>query len=78
VCNTGAGWERLRPFFDLPGTIVVDGDRTVVTFSGFTDRRLNCDLAAIGAKVRERQPRLPDGTTLIYELVQHRGLMAER
>ncbi|MBA3470254.1 MAG: hypothetical protein H0T53_11500, partial [Herpetosiphonaceae bacterium] len=62
-----AGWERLRPFFDLSGTIVVDGNRTVVTFSGFNDRALNRDLAAICATVRERQPRLPDGTTLIRD-----------
>jgi len=73
-----AGWERLRPFFDLPGTIVVDGERTVVTFSGFNDRQINRDLAELCARVRERQPRLPDGTTLICELAQHRGLISER
>jgi len=50
----------------------------VVTFSGFNDRALNRDLAAICATVRERQPRLPDGTTLICELAQHRGLISER
>ncbi len=63
-----SGWERLRPFFDLPGTIVVTEDQTRVTFNGFNDRQLNRDLAAICARVRERQPRLPDGTTLICEL----------
>ena len=68
-----AGWERLRPFFDLPGTIVVAGDRTVVTFRGFNDRQLNRDLAELCARVRARQPRLPDGTTLICELAPHRG-----
>ncbi len=73
-----AGWERLRPFFDLPGTIVVARDHTVVTFTRFNDRQLNRDLAAIWARVRERQLRLPDGTTLIGELAQHRSLISER
>jgi hypothetical protein len=29
---------RLRPFVDLPGTIMGDGNRTVVTFRGVNDR----------------------------------------
>ncbi len=73
-----SGWERLRPFFDLPGTILVTGEQTVVTFRAFNDRPLNRDLAALCAKVRDRRPRLPDGTTLICELAQHRGRMTER
>ena len=67
-----AGWARLRPFLDLPGTIAVTREQTVVTFSGFNDRQLNRDLAAVCARVRERQPRLPDGTTLICAVVQRR------
>ena len=54
------------------------GDETRVTFRGFNDRQLNRDLVALCARVRERQPRLPDGTTLICDLAQHRGLISER
>ena len=54
------------------------GDETRVTFRGFNDRQLNRDLAAVCARVRERQPRLPDGTILVCELAQHRSLMSER
>ena len=72
-----AGWARLRPFMDLPGTIAVVGNQTRVTFSGFNDRQLNRDLADVCARVRERQPRLPDGTTLICDVTQRRERRAQ-
>ena len=72
-----AGWDRLRPFFDLPGRITVTEDRTLVTFSGFNDRQMNRDLVALCARVRERQPRLPDGTILSCEVAQRRGLSSK-
>jgi len=36
-----AGWDRLQPFINLPGTITITENRTVMTFSGFNDRQLN-------------------------------------
>ena len=62
-----AGWTRLRPFFALPGQIRVTEDRTVVTLQGFNDQQRNRDLDALCQRVRERQPKLPDGTTLVFE-----------
>ena len=76
--------EKKIPSMDIvfrtsvdPGTIEVAGDRTLVTFSGFNDRQLNRDLVDVCARVRERQPRLPDGTTLICDVAQRRGLTSK-
>lgn len=65
-----AGWGRLRPFFALAGQIRVEAERTVVTLAGFNDRQRNRDLDSVCQRVRERQPKLPDGTTLVFERME--------
>ncbi len=60
-----ATWNRLVPFFRLPGRIVQGPDAVCVELRGFNDRGLNRDLAEVSALVAEAGPRLPDGRRLL-------------
>jgi hypothetical protein len=63
-----ASWQRLQPFFQLPGRIFWGRDHVEVELKQFNDRALNRDLETLCAKVAQRQPSLPDGRRLIFRL----------
>lgn len=60
-----ATWQRLVPFFRLPGRVTWGGEAVDVELRGFNDRRLNRDLAAVSALVALHQLRLPDGHRVV-------------
>lgn len=62
-----ATWVRLRPFFQLRGTIRREAGAIRVTLHPFNDRGLNRHLQELVAKVAARPPRLPDGRRLIFD-----------
>jgi hypothetical protein len=61
-----ATWQRLLPFFQLPGTIVCDSLRICVELTSFNDRALNRDLEQFCERVNQISPRLPDGRQLSF------------
>lgn len=60
-----ATWQRLQPFFRLPGRIQWDHEAVHVTLRPFNNRQLTRDLLAVCQRGNEIQPRLPDGRRLI-------------
>ncbi len=60
-----ATWQRLQPFFQLPGRIQWGHDTVHVDLRPFNNRQLTRDLLAVCQRVNEMQPRLPDGRLLI-------------
>ncbi len=60
-----ATWQRLRPFFHLPGRIQWGHDAVHVDLRPFNNRQLTRDLLAVCQRVNEIHPRLPDGRLLI-------------
>jgi hypothetical protein len=68
VSYARATWSRLRPFFQLRGSIEREADYIRVKLHPFNDRELNRDLQELCAKVAARPPRLPDGRRLIFEI----------
>jgi len=63
---THATWQRLAPFFRLPGRVVYGVDAVIVELRPFNDRQLNRDLAAVCARVHDARPHLPDGCRLVF------------
>lgn len=63
-----ATWQRLAPFFRLPGRVTWGSDTVHVELRPFNDRQLRRDLAAVCARVQDAQPRLPDGQRLVFTL----------
>lgn len=63
-----ATWQRLLPFFRLPGNITWGTDHVEVALQPFNDRRLTRDLAALCQRVNAAQPRLPDGQRLLFTI----------
>jgi len=63
-----ATWQRLVPFFRLPGRIVRQAGRVHVELRPFNDRQLNRDLAVLCARINEASPRLPDGCHLSFTI----------
>jgi hypothetical protein len=63
-----ATWQRLEPFFKLPGQIVWDRDAVRVTLGPFNDRQLNRDLAVLCERVGAAAPHLPDGRRLLFTI----------
>ncbi len=63
-----ATWQRLAPFFRLPGRVTWGSDAVYVELRPFNDRPLNRDLAAVCARIQDAQPRLPDGRRLVFTL----------
>lgn len=59
-----ATWQRLAPFFRLPGWVIPGPVTVQVELRPFNDRQLNRDLTALCAQVNKLQPRLPDGRRL--------------
>ncbi len=60
-----ATWQRLLPFFRLPGHVLWGREVVSVELQPFNNRQLNRDLLAVCQRVNEVQPRLPDGRLLI-------------
>ncbi len=60
-----AAWQRLAPFFRLPGRVVWGGETVNVELRSFNDRGLNRDLADVCRRVSDAQPRLADGRWLM-------------
>ncbi len=60
-----ATWQRLQPFFRLPGRVLWGREVVRVELRPFNNRQLNRDLLAVCQRVNEFQPRLPDGRLLI-------------
>ena len=60
-----ATWQRLLPFFRLPGQVQWGREVVSVELRSFNTRQLNRDLLAVCQQVNEVQPRLPDGRLLV-------------
>ncbi len=60
-----ATWQRLQPFFRLPGRVKWGHEVVQVEVRSFNNRQLNRDLLAVCQRVNELQPRLPGGRLLI-------------
>jgi hypothetical protein len=60
-----ATWQRLQPFFRLPGRVQWGREVVQVEVRPFNNRQLNRDLLAVCQRVNELQPKLPDGRLLI-------------
>jgi hypothetical protein len=60
-----ATWQRLLPFFRLPGQVLWGREVVSVELRPFNNRQLKRDLLAVCQRVNEVQPRLPDGRLLI-------------
>jgi hypothetical protein len=72
-----ATWQRLAPFFRLPGR-VMGGPATVqVELRPFNDRQLNRELAEVCVRMNQLQPALPDGCRLVLSVSGMRFLGAE-
>ena len=63
-----ATWNRLVPFFRLPGRVTAEKHVVRVELHPFNDRQLNRDLQAMCQKVAAAQPRLPDGRRLYFTI----------
>ena len=63
--NSRATWQRLAPFFRLPGLVVRGGETVCVELRGFDDRQFNQDLVAVSTLVAGARLRLPDGRSLL-------------
>ena len=63
-----ATWERLAPFFHLPGVVVSTLHTVSVELRPFNDRQYNRDLVALCQRINERQVRLPDGRLLVFSV----------
>jgi hypothetical protein len=59
-----ATWNRLLPFFRLPGRVTERRQAVWVELHPFNDRQLNRDLRVVCERVTAAQPRLPDGRRL--------------
>jgi hypothetical protein len=60
-----ATWQRLQPFFRLPGRIQWGHDAVHIDLRPFYNRQLTRDLLAVCQQVNKLQPKLPDGRLLI-------------
>jgi hypothetical protein len=61
-----ASWERLAPFFHLPGMITSSQQAVSVELRPFNDRHLNEDLICLCEQVNQAAPHLPDGRRLLF------------
>ncbi|MCA1597657.1 MAG: hypothetical protein LC769_01320 [Chloroflexi bacterium] len=60
-----ATWQRLAPFFQVPGQVTWERERVRVDLRPFNDRHLTRDLHALCERVTAAAPRLPDGRHLV-------------
>ncbi|MDP9351787.1 MAG: hypothetical protein M3P51_09655 [Chloroflexota bacterium] len=62
-----ATWQRLVPFFRLPGWVALEPDAVRVRLRAFNGRGLSLDLVAICERVAGERPRLPGAGLLVFE-----------
>ncbi len=62
-----ATWQRLAPFFRVPGRVVWGLDSVSVELRAFNDRGLSRDLATVCRRVAEERPRLLSAGLLVFE-----------
>ena len=63
-----ATWDRLAPFFRLPGIIRSNRQTVDVELRPFNDRQYNRDLHLLCQRVNQKQPHLPDGRLLTFSV----------
>ncbi len=63
---SAATWERLAPFFRLPGMITSSQQNVTVSLRPFNDRQLNHDLISLCHRVNASSLHLPDGRSLLF------------
>ncbi len=63
-----ATWQRLAPFFRLPGRVMRGPATVQVELRPFNDRQLNRDPSSVCARVNQLQPALPDGRRLVLRV----------
>jgi len=61
-----ATWQRLAPFFHLPGLIVQGQKRVSVELRPFNDQQYNRELVMLCGRVNTSAPHLPDGRRLLF------------
>ena len=70
-----ATWERLAPFFHLPGIIRSNQHTVSVSLRPFNDRQYNRDLHLLCQRVNQKQPHLPDGRLLQFSVLSSVSLI---
>jgi hypothetical protein len=65
---SNATWERLAPFFRLPGIVRSSRQTVEVELRPFNDRQYNRDLHLLCQLVNQKQPHLPDGRLLTFSV----------
>lgn len=63
-----ATWQRLAPFFQLPGKVTWAQATVEVDLRPFNDRQLTRDLHALCERVTAASPQLPDGRQLVMKV----------
>lgn len=63
-----ATWQRLAPFFHLPGVVVQGPKMVCVELHPFHDRQYNRDLVRLCERVNITAPQLPDGRRLFFQV----------
>ena len=63
-------FQRLAPFFHLPGLIVQGPTAVRVELRPFNDRQYNRDLLMLCERVNTAAPQLPDGRRLLFQVRQ--------
>ncbi len=63
-----ATWQRLAPFFHLPGLIVQGPTAVRVELRPFYDRQYNRDLLMLCERVNTAAPQLPNGRRLLFQV----------
>ena len=63
-----ATWQRLAPFFHLPGLVVQGPQMVCVELRPFNDRQYNRDLVTLCERVNTAAPQLPDGRRLFFQV----------
>jgi hypothetical protein len=63
-----ATWNRLVPFFRLPGRVTQGKNAVWVEVRPFNDRQLNRDLSVVCERVTAAQLSLPDGRRLFFTI----------
>jgi hypothetical protein len=67
-----ATWQRLAPFFRLPGRVTWSREQVEVELLPFNDRRLTRDLASLCERLTTAPPRLLDGRRLVFTMASAR------
>jgi hypothetical protein len=65
---SNATWDRLAPFFRLPGIVRSSRQTVEVELRPFNDRQYNRDLHLLCQLVNQKQPHLPDGRLLTFSV----------